>query len=52
MVLFTSAIGICSFLRSSILLVCIAPLTHAAIVLRGLVFQPCAFVVFISGCIW
>ena len=49
-VLFISAIGICSFFRSSILLiVCIAPLTPAVIVIKGLVFQPCVFIMFISG---
>ena len=46
---FINAVGICSFLRSSILLVCIAPLTPAVMVIRGLVFQPCAFIASISG---
>jgi hypothetical protein len=29
--------------------VCIAPLTHAMIVVRGLIFQPCAFIASTSG---
>ena len=49
MVLFISASGICSFLRSFVLLVCIAPLTPTVIIIRGLDFKPCAFIAFISG---
>ena len=49
MVLFISAIRICSFLRSSTLLVCIEPHTPMMIVARGLVFQLCAFIAPISA---
>ena len=49
MVLFISAIGNCSIFRSSILLMCIAPLTLPVIVIRGLVFKPCAVLAYISG---
>ena len=45
---FISAIGICRFL-SSILLACIAALTHVVIFIRGLAFQVCAFIASIGG---
>ena len=37
------------FLRSSVLFVCMAPLTSVAITLGGLTFQPCARIFSISG---
>ena len=41
-----SDVSICRFSRSSMLLVWMAPLTLAVIIMRGLIFQPCA----LKGC--
>ena len=41
--------GICRFSRSSLLLVCMAPLTLVMITMRGLTFQPCALLASING---
>ena len=42
-----SGVGICKFLRSSMLLVCMAPLIPA-VTMRGLTFQPCVLLAFIN----
>jgi hypothetical protein len=44
---FISDVG--RFSRSSMLLVCMAPLTFAMIIMRGLIFQPCALIVSTNG---
>ena len=50
--LFISAIGICGFSRSSILLVCIVPLTPAMIVIRVLFSNLVLLLCLLAGCNW